>query len=150
MRNFLADVNVWLASVVAEHPHHEEALAWWRGQVLPAGGRVVFCRLTQLGLLRLLTNERVLGPARRTIREAWTVYEQAASQRAVAFAQEPEGLEPRLAVLCGRDGSSPKFWTDAYLAAFAQAEGLTLATFDRGFARFPDLEVAVLGGESDR
>jgi predicted nucleic acid-binding protein len=29
---------------------------------------------------------------------------------------------------------SPKVWNDAYLAAFAEAAGLTLVTFDRALA----------------
>lgn len=39
---------------------------------------------------------------------------------------------------------SPGLWTDAYLAAFAQAADLMLATFDRGFRRFVDLRLVLL------
>ena len=39
---------------------------------------------------------------------------------------------------------SPKVWNDAYLAAFARTAGLTLITFDRGFAQFTDLTAAIL------
>jgi uncharacterized protein len=31
---------------------------------------------------------------------------------------------------------TPRLWTDAYLAAYAQASGLTLVTFDQGFRQF--------------
>ena len=61
VRSILADVNVWLAPLVAEHPHHDAATRWWREDVLPASENVAFCRLTQLGLLRLLSSKRVMG-----------------------------------------------------------------------------------------
>jgi hypothetical protein len=60
-------------------------------------------------------------------------------QEAVAFAAEPAGLDDALSDLCSRDRSSPHFWSDAYLAAFAIASGSLLATFDQGFARFAGL-----------
>ncbi len=41
--------------------HHQPATRWWRQELLPADDRAAFCRVTQLGLLRLLTNDRVMG-----------------------------------------------------------------------------------------
>ena len=40
--------------------------------------------------------------------------------------------------------ASASLWTDAYLAAFAQAAGVSLATFDRGFSRFSGLRLQLL------
>ncbi len=145
MRYLLADVNVWLATVVGEHPHHSTVMAWWRDQILERDDRVAFCRITQLGFLRLVTNERVMGRQRKSIAEAWSVYERMAAARPVVFAPEPEGLDSILERLCRRGGSSRKFWTDGYLAAFALAGDLELATFDRGFGRFPRLKSTILG-----
>ncbi len=144
MRCVLADVNVWLATLVADHQHHARAVGWWRSLVLPAGSRVAFCRVTQLGLLRLLTNERVMGRQRTTIYEAWQLYQQVLSRPPVFFVQEPEGTEELLAEHCRLGGSSRKFWTDGYLAAFARAGQLRLATFDRGFERYPNLDLSLL------
>ena len=146
MRHLLADVNVWLATVVAEHPHHQSAIRWWKEGLLPSGGRLVFCRLTQLGLLRLLTNRRVMGPQRKSIREAWSIYRRLRAARPVVFAPEPQGTETLLARQCALGGSSTKFWTDSYLAAFARAGDLGLVTFDRDFESFPDLELTLLDG----
>jgi predicted nucleic acid-binding protein len=50
------DVNVWLAFAVDGHPHHKAALKAW-GELK----RPTFCRITQLGLLRLLCNRQVMG-----------------------------------------------------------------------------------------
>jgi len=144
MRYVLADVNVWLATLVADHPHHVVATEWWRRELLPSKGQVAFCRITQLGLLRLLTNERVMGRQRKTIREAWSIYERVLSRRPVIFAPEPERTEARLAEHCRLGGASSKFWTDAYLAAFARAGSFGLVTFDRDFERYPALDLTLL------
>jgi uncharacterized protein len=144
MRYVLADVNVWLATLVAEHPHHGAAVEWWQRDVLPANDRIAFCRISQLGLLRLLTNEQVMGPQSKSVAAAWSIYQELLSLPAVVFAPEPEGTEERLAEYCRLGGESSKFWTDAYLAAFARAGGLGLATFDRGFRRYDGLDLILL------
>lgn len=144
MRYLLADVNVWLATLVADHPHHTSALRWWKEDLLPADHRAAFCRITQLGLLRLLTNERVMGRQRKTVEEAWSIYQRVLTAKNVVFGPEPEGTEALLAEHCQLGGSSRKFWTDGYLAAFARAGKLGLVTFDRDFERFPALDLTLL------
>jgi uncharacterized protein len=47
-----------------------------------------------------------------------------------------------------RRAFTPRLWPDAYLAAYAQASGLVLVTFDQGFRQFDSLTCHVL--ESDR
>ena len=143
-RSVLADVNLWLATMVVQHPHHQSAEKWWRHEVLPSRAKVAFCRLTQLGLLRLLTNEKVMGNQRRSHAQAWADYLQLMSQKAIVYLEEPQNVEDILAAHCKREGSSPSFWTDAYLAAFAKACGLTFVTFDKGFKRFPGLKLELL------
>jgi predicted nucleic acid-binding protein len=44
------------------------------------------------------------------------------------------GLEERLRERTGSGSVAPKTWMDAYLAAFAEAGGLTLVTFDKALA----------------
>ncbi len=96
-RSILADVNLWLATMVAEHSHHESAKNWWSREVLPSRSEVAFCRVTQLGLLRLLTNEKVMGDNRRAHLQAWQDYLQLVSQKSVIYREEPEGAEGILA-----------------------------------------------------
>jgi hypothetical protein len=143
-RSILADVNLWLATLVAEHSHHKSAKNWWSREVLTSGSEVAFCRVTQLGFLRLLTNEKVMGDNRRTHMEAWQDYLQLLSQKPVIYREEPKGAEGVLASLCKLEGSSPNFWTDAYLAAFAKAGDSSFVTFDQGFKRFPGLRLELL------
>ena len=54
----LPDLNVWLALLNAKHPHHAAAKRYWEQD---ASGRIAFCRITMLGLLRLSTNKVVMG-----------------------------------------------------------------------------------------
>ena len=145
-RPVLADVNVWLATVVASHPHHDAAVRWWQETVLPSGDRVALCRLTQLGLLRLLSNERVMGRRRLNHQLAWNTVMGMAAQPQVDFLREPDGIDIELAALCTGKGASSGFWSDAYLAAFARSGRHRLATFDRGFERFARLDLQILGG----
>jgi len=144
-RRILADVNLWLATLVEQHPHHAVAVDWWRSTVLPSHGTVYFCRVTQLGLLRLLTNEIVMGRSRRSPEQAWRDHDQLLEQGAVDYLDEPAELSKHLRRYASGQVPSASLWTDAYLAAFARAEHIDLATFDRGFKRFPELPLRLLG-----
>jgi predicted nucleic acid-binding protein len=62
----------------------------------------------------------------------------------VSFAHEPADLELHWRNFTQGQRSSPKIWTDAYLAAFAQAGGYGLATFDKGFTQYQGLKAIIL------
>ena len=128
---FLADVNVWLAFVADGHVHHDAAARWMEG--LPVRS-AAFCRVTQMGLLRLLTNARVMGRAVLSQAAAWQVYEELQKDERVIFLPEPNGLEERWRELTVRRSSSVNLWTDCYLRAFAEVRGIQVSTFDRGLA----------------
>ena len=83
------DVNVWFALAVADHPHHPPALAWWNEESSLAG----FSRLTQLGLLRLLTTAAAMGGQPLTNEEAWRVYAGFLSDSRVRLFPELAALE---------------------------------------------------------
>ena len=149
VKPILADVNVWLATLVAEHPHHEPANRWWRTEVLPDGDHVAFCRLTQLGLLRLLSSERVMGRQRMDHVQAWTpVATLQHRQMSTFWMSRPVSTRTSRISADGAE-SSPSFWSDAYLAAFALAGRHRIATFDRGFRRFEDLRLILLTDSGD-
>jgi toxin-antitoxin system PIN domain toxin len=137
----LPDLNVWLALVVAEHPHHAAARAYWeRQQAAPAlGPRVWFCRSTMLGLVRLLSQPRLMGEGVLSLTDAHAIYQQLRQTEGVGFAGDAESADVLLATwLTGGEGPLPaRLWTDAWLAASAEAAGLRLVTFDADFARFP-------------
>jgi hypothetical protein len=54
----LPDVNLWIGLTSNRHVHHAQAKAWLEGL---GDERIAFCRITELGLLRLLTNQHVMG-----------------------------------------------------------------------------------------
>jgi toxin-antitoxin system PIN domain toxin len=126
------DINVWLALSSRDHRHFESAWTWYK--TLPPRTALVFCRITQLGLLRLLTTQAVMGQGTLTQSQAWEAYDRLLGTAGAMFVNEPVGMEPRLRSHTGAPQASPKEWADAYLAAFAEAANLPLVTFDRALA----------------
>jgi len=124
--NFLPDVNVWLALLSARHVHNEDAVEWI-SEV--ADGSVALCRITQMGLLRLLTNERVMGPDVVSAEKAWRLHDQLLKDPRFFFMSEPEDLAGKWREISSRK-SGPS-WTDGYLVAFATVGELRLVTFDK-------------------
>ena len=124
------DINVWVALTYEGHVHHAVAAAWFAE--LPPDAPLVFCRFTQLGLLRLLTTQVVMGDEVMTQPQAWAAYDRWLQDPRVTIVDEPPDIEPRFRSLTRRRQPATKDWADSFLAAFATAGGLTLVTFDRG------------------
>jgi toxin-antitoxin system PIN domain toxin len=141
--NYLADVNLWIALVADQHVHHPAASRWFRNL---GDDKLAFCRVTQMGFLRLLTNkhvmqEEVVGPD-----QAWETYRALRSDWRIRYLAEPVELaELWHSFTLGR-ATSPNLWTDAYLCAFVHAAGLTLVTFDSKIPKRPDVSCLVLAG----
>ncbi len=114
--NYLLDVNVLLAAIWQNHPHHARAFGWL------AGKNVVVCPLAELGFIRISTHPKIWGHPMDKTRE---IFERFLTERKAQ--RIPDDL-PALE-------SSPKNSdevTDSYLAALAGRNGLKLATLDRG------------------
>jgi uncharacterized protein len=127
MSRYLLDVNVLLALVWPRHESHQAAHAWFE-----RSGRRAWATspLTQLGVLRLLTNPAVTQGA----------VGGAAALEAVAEATRHEGhefwpldrdLASSLTGFAGRLRGHQQ-WTDAVLLRQAAERGGVLATFDSG------------------
>ena len=123
------DINVWVALTYEGHAHHAAAVSWFT--TLNHDSSFIFCRFTQLGLLRLLTTEAVMGDEVMTQPEAWAAYDRWQQDERVELMDEPSGLEPRFRTLTRLPNPATKDWADSYLAAFAATGQLTLVTFDR-------------------
>ncbi len=76
-----------------------------------------------------------------TVRQAWQAYGGFLQLPEVMMAAEPEDCEAWMEQWALEDGSKPRHWTDAYLAAFAKAGGLRLVSFDGDFTRFDGLNL---------
>ncbi len=140
-KNFLPDANVWVALASKRHIHYAAAVRWVEG--LDAG-QAAFCRITQMALLPLLTNEYVMGSEVVTQEVAWRVYQQITSDFRVCFLSEPPDIEPAWHRLTQGSHTGKNVWTDAYLQSFAQLKDLQVATFDQGFRRFARPEAVIL------
>jgi len=131
MNSYFPDVNVWIALVYEGHQHHAIAADWFSGL---SRKTAVFCRFTQISFLRLLTHPSVMSRDVRSQAGAWSIYDILLEDERVSFAEEYDSqqVESAFRRLTSSRHSFSKQWPDAYLAAFAQAAGLTLVTFDRG------------------
>ena len=137
----LLDVNLWLAASWARHSGHAAAKRWFDAE----SDGLALCRVTQMALLRLVTNPAVTGADVLSRRRAWDLVETVMADPRVLFLAEPGGLEPLWMAFSKRDDASHLLWTDDYLAAFAQASGAELVTLDRGLRRrYPSVQVTCL------
>jgi len=144
MKSYFPDINVWVALAYDSHKQHASAASWFGAL---ASDTVGFCRLTQLSFLRLLTQQAVMQDEVRTQREAWQLYDRLFDDWRVTFYPErdADAVEGELRALTGNIRFAPQQWPDAYLAAFARAEGLILVTFDRALSKLAGDGVVLLG-----
>lgn len=134
----LPDINVWLALAVQEHPHHAAAARYWSEAQDARPSGFWFCRVTMLGLVRLLCQPKVVGEGALQLPAAWAVYQGFRAVPGVGLLNDPADCEQHLAPHLSQEGEPlpPRCWTDAYLAAMAQSAGLRLVSFDKDFQRF--------------
>src|SRR5713226_7464511 len=140
-KSFLPDVNVWLALTSKRHVHNRSASHWFESA---GDDQAAFCRVTQMGLLRLLTNQHVMGVDVFTLVEAWDVYHELVRDSRVQFPAEPAGIEDLWRQFTKKSQPATNLWTDAYLQAFAQLKDLQVVSFDQGFRRFTDPPAVIL------
>jgi toxin-antitoxin system PIN domain toxin len=128
------DINVWVALTYDRHVHHLIARRWF--DHLAPMARLFFCRLTQLGLLRLLSSAAVMGPdLAKGQQEAWKAYDSWLQDERIEFLAEAGGLEAKFRALTRSPQASPKEWADSYLLAFASAADLRVVTFDQALCQ---------------
>jgi toxin-antitoxin system PIN domain toxin len=138
----LVDANVWLALAVDGHVHHAAVSNWFDGQTEDT---CAFCRITQLALLRHLTNPKIMGEANvQTQVEAWQVFDALVADPRVVFLDEPPGLTAVFKSLTQLPRPAHKRWSDAFLAAIAMGFGLGVVTLDADLTSFPGLSVTLL------
>jgi hypothetical protein len=115
---YLLDVNVLLAAIWFNHPHHAKAFAWLSGK------SVLLCPLSELGFLRISTNKKAIGAPTE---EARKLLQQFATDRRV------DRIEDDLPALDSHSKKSEQV-TDLYLADLAAKHGARLGTFDASIA----------------
>lgn len=126
------DANVWLPLAWERHPSAEATHRWLASQEQ----KMVLCRVTQLALLRHLTNPVIMGDDVLTNDQAAPAVEALAASDGVIWNDEPSRLNKLFPRLGMRGIHAPKLWTDAYLVGFAMAADHDLVTYDKGFGKF--------------
>ena len=110
----LLDVNVLIAAIWENHPHHDRTSRWL------AGKQISVCPLSELGFLRISTNPQVFHA---TMEKARKLLQNFLTERGAG--RIPDDL-PAL-------NSHPQKTdrvTDFYLASLAEKHGMKLATLD--------------------
>jgi hypothetical protein len=104
-----------------------------------------------MGLLRLLNNPAVMGEDVLDTAGCWAIWRRLLEDERFRFVpEEPPDLDAAFERYTSGRAFSPRLWTDAYLAAYAHATGLTLVTLDHGFRAFPGLACDILEPSRDR
>jgi len=131
MISFFPDLNVWLALSVAGHSHSTDAWKWLT--LVPGDSRLIFSRYTQVGLLRILTNQAAMGQKTVTLQKAWNVYERWLDDPRVQFYPEPRGIDAAFREATAPFAAKPasKWVGDCYLLAYARQSDASLVTFDK-------------------
>ncbi|HEX9200595.1 MAG TPA: TA system VapC family ribonuclease toxin [Acidobacteriaceae bacterium] len=127
------DLNVWMALTLRSHDHHTIAWAWYK--TLHRQEELAFCRMTQLGFLRLITTQSVAGDELVSQVGAWAAYDRWIEAGGATYLEEPLGIEIEFRFHADRKIPAPKEWGDSYLVAFAAAASLPLVTFDKGLSQ---------------
>ncbi|MFT4189829.1 MAG: hypothetical protein QM621_14790 [Aeromicrobium sp.] len=90
----LLDVGPLLALVWQRHEAHGRAVVWLDGVDEPSA----VCRVTAMGLMRLLSNPAVMRDDVMTRRQAWGVLDTVLSDERFVWLDEPIGLTDHWAV----------------------------------------------------
>jgi toxin-antitoxin system PIN domain toxin len=138
----LPDVNVLVALMHKRHVHYAAAWAWVERQ--QNTDSICICRVVQMGVLRIATQQKILSQFAIHAEQFWTAWDEMLLDTRFEMVHEASALEPIWRNLTVSLPVGVKLDTDTYLAAFAIAGGYTLVTFDRGFQKYPGLKTEIL------
>lgn len=138
----LVDVNVVLPLLMPQHRAHAAAREWLSGQSIR---QVYWAWPTQLGVLRLLSQPKVMGAGTLAPERALQVWNELTdATRLQPVKETPPALGQHLLRLVTGRSPTPNLWTDAWLAALAISLDLEMITFDQGFRSFERLKLKLL------
>jgi toxin-antitoxin system PIN domain toxin len=135
----LPDVNVLVYAYRREAPNHA-AYASWLAAVVAGQDEFALADQCLTGILRIVTNPRIFADPAPTGDALRFVERLRAARRGRPVAATSSTWELLAANVSQDQGIRGNLVPDAYLAALAVSHGCKLATADRGFARFPDLQ----------
>jgi hypothetical protein len=103
--NFL-DANVWLALLWNRHLHSERARSWFEQT---GDEQFLFCRFTQITVLRLLSTNKIIGRDTRSMPQAWKLWDRIWADDRVSFLPSPKTLRRSFASVHSCPADLPKF-----------------------------------------
>jgi uncharacterized protein len=134
----LPDVNVLIYAFRREAVDHERYASWLSAALVRS--EVALVETVLLGMIRIVTSPRIMANPAPTALALRFVDALRAAPRARQLAPTAATWE-RLRTIATRDQQvRGPLVPDAWLAALAISHGCRLATADRGFARFEDLD----------
>lgn len=127
------DVNVLVAAFFTDHPHHQRCFDWLTQHLerLSQGQRLVLLPVVCASFLRLVTNRKVFERAAPIEQALAFVDALLAHPGCEMVAMGPEW--PVFVSICRNQGLAANAIPDAWIAASARHQGLTLVTLDRDF-----------------
>lgn len=138
----IADANVLLPVLVQGHAHQAPAAAWWEAC---DDGDVGLCLPVRMALLRLLSNSRIMGSSVLRPVQAWGAVQSLIDDPRIETLDQMPAAHGKLWYdNVARREPSTDLWTDAWLAALAQAHDCEMVTFDRGFRSYSKLKLLLL------
>ena len=126
----------------ARHVHSAAAVRWLAG--LAERSAVAICRVSQMGVLRILTNSSAMKDDVKSAAEFWAGRDRLIDDERFALVGEPAGLQDAWRTLYAALPKGKSAETDCYLAAFAIAGGHSLVSFDRGLRHFAGVDLTAL------
>jgi toxin-antitoxin system PIN domain toxin len=134
----LPDVNVLVYAFRGEMRDHERYESWLT-DVLAGSEELALHDTVLAGFTRLVTNRRIFADPAPTSTAMDFVARVRGAKRARWLPSANETWDKMSDLARGDSGIRGDLVPDAHLAALALAHGCTLATADRGFARFAGL-----------
>jgi toxin-antitoxin system PIN domain toxin len=136
----LPDVNALLYAFVRESPNHDRWYAWLDRLLLNRDEELALPDHCAIGFLRVATNPRAVErPA--TAADALAFVDRIRGARTTPIRSTARTWEVLRTMTAADRQIRANLVPDAYLAALAISHGCRLATADRGFGRFPGLDV---------
>lgn len=143
----IVDANVLLYAVNSASPQHEAAKAWL-DDTLSGDTRVGLPWLSLLAFLRIATHPSMFARP-LSVDQALGVVNAWCIAPNVVHPEPGHGFAARFAHTMTSGSAPGHLVNDAYLAALAIEHGAIVATFDRDFARFPEVTTVVPGSSLD-
>jgi uncharacterized protein len=130
------DVNVLLAALREDHPHHKPARGWLVGRLSAAqsGQSLIVLPMVAAGVLRLATHPKVFDPP-TPLNVVVDFLDRIISSPGAEYGEL--GREwPAFKRLAQEHKISGNALPDAWIAAAAQTLGIHVVTFDKGLRRY--------------